>query len=145
MTHASKTMPRAVAVPAPLDSGSAQATQADVALPAPLLSDIDNTRAGPLSAPLISDSTHAVALSAPLGQHIRVNRTFTVYTCNIPNKISTRYIPFAICRVKLVGCPGGGAHCRHWRYEEGLEMDPTGTALTSWTITTDIYEPGKGG
>ena len=98
-----------------------------------------------LSAPLGS-SAQAVALSAPLGNTLAaVNRTFTVFTCGIPPEIAEKYIPSgwpAICRVKLVGCPGGG-DCRHWRYEEGIEMQPTGTARNAFTITTDIYQEGK--
>ena len=102
------------------------------------------TDAVALSTPLGS-SAQAVALSAPLGHPPNVNRTFTVYTCGIPDVIKQRHIPWDICRVKLVGCPGGGSGCRHWRYEDGLEMTATGTARNSYTITTDIYEPGKGG
>ena len=94
-----------------------------------------------LSAPL-GFSTHAVALSAPLGD-APVNRTFTVHTCGIPQPIIDKHLPFTICRAKLVGCPGGGgASCRHWRYEEGLEMTPTGTASNAFTITTDTYHAG---
>ena len=91
--------------------------------------------------------TDAVALSAPLG-HTPVSRTFTVHTCGIPPTIKEKYIPSgwpAICRVKLVGCPGGGAAgWRHWRYEEGLEMTATGSARNAFTVSTDIYHEGKG-
>jgi len=104
------------------------------------------TDAVALSAPLGS-SAHAVALSAPLGHTPAVNRTFTVYTCGIPPEIKEKYIPSgwpAICRVKLVGCPGGGGgSCRHWRYEEGLEMTATGSARNAFTVSTDIYHEGK--
>jgi hypothetical protein len=49
----------------------------------------------------------------------------------------------AICRVKLVGCPGGGASWLHWRYESGLEMIPTGTARNAFTVTTDGLREGR--
>jgi hypothetical protein len=163
----STTMPDTVALraslPVPLDSGVAQAAQAGVSLPAPLIISDSTTNpaewtgslsiSGPL--PMSDTSAQAVALSAPLGSsaqavalstlpgHTPGNRTFTVYTCGIPAIIQQRHVPFDICRVKLVGCPGGGAGCRHWRYEEGIEMIATGSASNAFTVTTDTYRAGK--
>ena len=82
----------------------------------------------------------ASSLGADPGSTPKVNRTFTVYTCGIPQGTKDEYLPFEPgCRVKLVGCPGGD--CTHWPVEHGMEMQET--ALKGvFSVTTDMYQPG---
>ena len=68
--------------------------------------------------------------------------TFRVFTCGIPEAIYNAHIPWPICRVKLVGCPGGGASCYHWRYAKGLEMAPLSDKRDVWELTTDKFGTG---
>ena len=82
--------------------------------------------------------------SAILGQFsanaTRTERTFTVYTCGIPDSVADFFLPFKPgCRVKLVGCPGGD--CTHWPVENGLEMEET-SVKGVFSVTTDLYQPG---
>ena len=70
----------------------------------------------------------------------RVNRTFTVYTCGIPESVSDFFLPFEPgCRVRLVGCPRGD--CTHWPIESGIEMEETDVKGV-FSVTTDLYSPG---
>ena len=78
--------------------------------------------------------------TATLGQEpARTNRTFTVYTCGIPDDVAA-FLPFQPgCRAKLVGCPRGD--CTHWPIENGLEMEET-SVKGVFTVTTDLYDEG---
>jgi len=69
--------------------------------------------------------------------------TFRVFTCGIPQSVQNGYIPWPICRVKLVGCPGTSKeNCAHWRFTEGLEMTPTSESRDVFEITTDKFGTG---
>ena len=67
--------------------------------------------------------------------------TFTVHTCGVPQDVWDGHVPWPVCRVKLVGCPGGGRSCYHWRYAEGLEMQAN-AARNTFTLTTSAYGTG---
>jgi len=67
---------------------------------------------------------------------------FRVYICGIPDNVYNPFIPWPICRVKLVGCPGGGAGCEHWRFREGFEMTPMSGARDVFEITTSAFNTG---
>ena len=76
-----------------------------------------------------------------LGTHTR-SITFRVYTCGIPDAVYDKHVPWPVCRVQLVGCPGGGATCGHWRYAKGIEMTPTTENRNVFEVTTDRYGTG---
>ena len=68
--------------------------------------------------------------------------TFVVHTCGVPQAKWDKHVPWPVCRVKLVGCPGGGRTCYHWRYSEGIEMQPTSSSRNKFTVTTSAYGTG---
>jgi len=68
--------------------------------------------------------------------------TFRVHVCGVPQAVWDGHVPWPVCRVKLVGCPGGGRSCYHWRYQEGIEMIPDTAQRNSFTITTSAYGTG---
>jgi surface protein len=70
--------------------------------------------------------------------------TFKVHTCgeDTAGSIWDHHVPWSVCRVKLVGCPGGGGGCAHWRYSDGIEMVPTNNMSNAFTVTTDKYKVG---
>lgn len=68
--------------------------------------------------------------------------TFRVYTCGIPDEIYAKFLPWPICRAKLVGCPGHGATCGHWRYANQLEMPATSIDRNVFEIKTRAFGTG---
>ena len=76
-----------------------------------------------------------------LGTHAR-SITFRVYTCGIPDAVYDEHVPWPVCRVQLVGCPGGGATCGYWPYAKGIEMTPTTENRNVFEVTTDRYGTG---
>ena len=67
--------------------------------------------------------------------------TFTVHLCGVPDEVWNRHVPWPVCRVKLVGCPSTG-NCWHWRYHQGIEMEPTDASRNVFTVTTSEYGAG---
>jgi hypothetical protein len=92
----------------------------------------------------VSSSTSLVqrALGYALPPAPKREITFKVHVCGVPTQVWNPYVPFDVCRVKLVGCPGGGSSCKHWRYADGLEMQPTDGQMNTFTITTSEYAAG---
>ena len=88
----------------------------------------------------MSPSTNTSADTSSSVSAPPMNRTFTVYTCGIPDEVTNNYLPFKPgCRVKLVGCPRGD--CTHWPIENGLEMEETDVKGV-FSVTTDLYDAG---
>ena len=67
---------------------------------------------------------------------------FRVFVCGIPEDLYAKHLPWPICRVKLVGCPGGGASCYHWRFAQGIEMPMHPENRGVFEITTSRYGTG---
>ena len=54
-----------------------------------------------------------------------------VHVCNLP----AEYVPWPVCRVKLVGCPNNpNGDCAHWRFADGIEMTPTSDAYGAFSV-----------
>jgi len=67
---------------------------------------------------------------------------FKLYICGIPRDLYDKFLPWPVCRVKVVGCPGGGASCYHWRFAQGLEMTAIPENRGIFELTTDRYGTG---
>ena len=70
-----------------------------------------------------SSSTAATSLGKALGAPVNARAlnggsiTFKVYLCGLTREVWDDYVPWEVCRVKLVGCPTNGVDhpdCAHW-------------------------------
>ena len=77
--------------------------------------------------------------------------TFRVNICGIPPAVRANQAPWPVCRVKLVGCPGGRSNpskpysCgeQGWRVSRTLDMTPEKEGdFGVFTVSTNIYGPG---
>jgi hypothetical protein len=88
----------------------------------------------PAALRIAADSTTYSTAAAAIGGNGGAI-TFTVHTCGVPEHIWDNHVPWAVCRVKLVGCandPTGT--CPNWRFNNGIEMTPVDDARTAYTV-----------